>query len=35
MNQFIESFFDSNESDFKLWSKDVKDVTIDDSKIVH
>lgn len=35
MNQFIESFFDSNESEFKLWSKNVKDLHIDESKIVY
>lgn len=34
MNQFIESFFDSNEPDFKLWSKNIKDVAIDESKII-
>lgn len=35
MNQFIESFFDNNVLDFKLWSKNVKDCVIDQSKVVH
>lgn len=34
MNQFIESFFDSNVADFKLWSKNVANATIDESKII-
>ena len=28
MNDFIESFFDNDEKDFKLWSKNTKDKEI-------
>lgn len=34
MNQFIESFFDTNVSDFKLWSKNVQNHSIDESKVI-
>lgn len=34
MNQFIESFFDTNTSDFKLWSKNVQSAQIDESKVI-
>ena len=34
MNQFIESFFDTNVPDFKLWSKSVQNQTIDESKVI-
>lgn len=34
-NQFIESFFDTNESDFKLWSKNVANEKLDHSKIIY
>ena len=35
MTQFIESFFDTNTPNFKLWSKKVTDVSIPDSDIIH
>lgn len=35
MNQFIESFFDTNVSDFKLWSKNVQLANIDESKVIY
>lgn len=34
MNQFIESFFDTNVSDFKLWSKNVQNHVIDESQVI-
>lgn len=35
MNQFIESFFDNNVTDFKLWSKNVQNHQIDESKVIY
>jgi serine/threonine protein kinase len=34
MTQFIESFFDSNTPNFKLWSKKVADAAIPDSEVL-
>ena len=34
MNSFIESFFDTNVSNFKLWSKNVTNKKIEDSEII-
>lgn len=35
MNDFIESFFDSDEKDFKLWSKNVKEMKIIPSEVLY
>ena len=34
MSQFIESFFDTNVTEFKLWSKDVAKLKIDPSEVI-
>ncbi len=34
-NQFIESFFDENDSSFKLWTKKVKNLEIDTNEIIY
>ncbi len=34
MNQFIESFFDTNLLNFKLWSKNVTDYTIKEDEVL-
>ena len=35
MNQFVESFFDQNDTNFKLWSKKVKKLEINPSEILY
>lgn len=35
MNQFVESFFDQNDTSFKLWSKKAKKLEINPSDILH
>ena len=35
MNDFIESFFDSNDVDFKLWSKEGANLKISDDNVIY
>ena len=35
MNDFIESFFDSNDNDFKLWSKNISEDQIQEKDIIY